>query len=84
MARSPDSSPLPNFHQLPNFSLHQIPLQRADVADVKFAVQVIGFMQESPRQLFLPSLLVPLSIYVLRADGDLVSACDWLTEFGNA
>jgi len=42
--------PRSSLDQLADLTLYQVPLQRANVADVKFAVQVFGFMQEGTRQ----------------------------------
>jgi len=36
--------PLPGLHHFVDFALHQIALERADVADVELAIQVIGFV----------------------------------------
>ena len=78
------SLPLSRFHQLADLALHQVALQRADVADVQLAVQVIGLMQEGARQQIFAGLLEPLAVHVLRADGHLARARHRLAKFGNA
>ena len=38
--------PLSRLHQLADLALDQVALQRADVADVELAMQMLGFMKE--------------------------------------
>src|SRR5204862_786341 len=38
--------PFPSFHQLFDFAFDQVTLERADVADVQLAIQVVGFVEE--------------------------------------
>ena len=44
--------PFALLHQLADLALHQVALQRADVADVELAVEVVGFVQQRARQQF--------------------------------
>jgi hypothetical protein len=41
--------PLASFHQLFNLAFHEIALQGTDMANVKLAVQVVGFVKKGPR-----------------------------------
>src|SRR5215467_7696587 len=54
------------------------------MADVELAIEVIGLVQKSARQQLFACFLVELSVYILRADGDLVGTCNVLSEIGNA
>src|SRR6266853_4675516 len=86
--QSPNSAvrslPLSRFHQFADFPFHQIAFQSTDVADIKLAVQVIGLMQEGARQQIFSSLLEPLAVHVLCANGDLACSRHWFAELGNA
>jgi hypothetical protein len=42
--------PLSRFHQLADLALHEVSLERADVADVELAIQMVGFVQKSAGQ----------------------------------
>ena len=60
--------PLSRFHQLADLALHEVSLERADVADVEFAIQMIGFVQKSAGQQIVAGLFEPLPIHILRPD----------------
>src|SRR5271168_3998529 len=76
--------PLAGLHQFTDFALKQVALQRADVADVQFAIKVIGFMQKGARQQFLAGFFIPLSSLVLRPDSYSVRPRDLFAKIGNA
>src|ERR1700678_2279620 len=81
------SLPFSRLHQLADLSLYQVTLQRADVADVKLAVQVFGFVKEGACQQFLTffsGFLVPFSVHILGANRDLAGTAHGLAKFGNA
>ena len=42
--------PLSRFHQLADLAPHEVSLERADVADVELAIQMIGFVEEGAGQ----------------------------------
>src|SRR5438270_9733967 len=84
MTRSPDSSPFSGFDQLPDFAFHQVAFQGAQVADVKLAIEVIGFVEKGASEEVVAGLLEPFAVNVLGADGDFARAGDGLAEFGNA
>src|SRR5215468_5472196 len=84
-ARVPQQrSPLAGLHQLANLAFHQIPLQRAEMAHVQLAVEVVGFMEERARQQFLSRRLVKLAVHVLCPDRDLARPGDILAKVWKA
>ena len=42
--------PFSSFHHFLDLTLHQVSLERADMADVELSIQMIGFMQEGSRE----------------------------------
>src|SRR6185369_5937255 len=72
--------PLAGFHQLADLALDEIALEAADVADVKLAVEVIGFVQEGAREQVLTGHLEPFAIDVLCLDGDFFRTRDVFAE----
>jgi hypothetical protein len=66
--------PFSGLHQFLDLALHQIALQSAQMADVELAIQVIGFMQQSPGQQLFPSFVKNLAVNILGAHGDFVGA----------
>src|SRR5437899_8414217 len=82
--RKPASFPLAGTHHFPDFSFHDVALQRADVADVKPALQVLGFVQEGAGQKSLADCLEPLALEILSADGDHVGPSHGLAELRQA
>src|SRR5260221_1683814 len=77
-------SPLAGFHQLTNFALHQIPLQRADVANVELAIQVVGFVAEGARQQFFARVFEKFAFCVLRPHGYFLRPGYVFAKFRNA
>src|SRR5574341_2371479 len=59
------SLPLTGASQLPDFTLDEVALERADVADEELAVQVVGLMQEGAGQQVFAGVLESLSVHVL-------------------
>src|SRR5450755_5192599 len=45
--------PFAQFNELADLALHQVALERADVADVELPVEVIGLVQQRARQQLL-------------------------------
>src|SRR5260221_2087451 len=78
------TSPLSRLHQFLDPALDKIPLQRADVRDVQFPVQVICLMQERPCQQLFSGVLEKLSAEVLRAHRHRFGPRDLLAKFGDA
>src|SRR3954464_9702174 len=72
--------PLPRLRQLLDLALHQVALQRGDVADVQLAVQVVGLVHEGARQQVLADVLVPFAVQVLRPHRDLLRTRHRLAE----
>src|SRR5580658_5769009 len=72
--------PFSRFDQLANFALDQVALERADVADVELAVEVIGFMLEGAGQQIVADFLEDLSSQILGADGNHLGARHVFTE----
>src|ERR1700733_6540706 len=79
-----NSLPFSAFDQFANFAFHEIAFQGADVADVEFAVQVVGFVQESAGQEIFTRLFENFSTNILSADGDFVGTADVLAKVRNA
>ena len=77
-------SPLASFHQLADFAFNQVTLERADVADIELAIEVIGLVQESAGEQILAGLLVELASHVLGTDGDFARARYSLAKFRHA
>src|SRR5574341_1339255 len=78
------SLPLTGASQLPDFTLDEVALERADVADEELAVQVVGLMQEGSGQQLFAGALEGFSVDVLGAHGDAVGARHLLAELGQA
>ena len=68
------SLPFSGFDQLADLALHQVALERADMADVELAVEVIGFMQEGAGQQFFSGFFENVPVHVLGTNGDLIGA----------
>jgi hypothetical protein len=83
-AHSGGSVPLAGALHLADLALEKIALERADVANVEPAVQVIGLVQEGARQQVLAGRFKRLALGILRADGDALGAAHLLAETGNA
>src|SRR5450759_2709791 len=62
--------PFTQFNELADLALHQVALERADVADVKLSVEVVGLVQQSARQQLLARDLKRLALQVLRPGSD--------------
>src|SRR5882762_1175279 len=77
-------SPLASLHQLSDLALHQIPFQCADVADVEFAVQVVGSVTEGTGQQLFARMLEEFACCILRAYRDLLGTGYVLAKFRNA
>ena len=54
------------------------------MADIKFAVQMVGFVEEGASQEFLAGFLVPFAVHVLGADGHDVGAGHVFAKVGDA
>src|SRR4029077_3946888 len=80
----PMFSPLARLHQLANLAFDEIALQRADVADVEFAVQVIGLVEEGAGEQLFPSLLEPFSMQILGENRNFAGSRHRLTNLRNA
>src|SRR5258708_2840686 len=65
--QSPVVLPLSRLDEFANLALDQVAFQRADVTDVEFAVQVIGFVLKGPCQQIFAGFLEDLSRCILRA-----------------
>src|SRR5262249_30447574 len=78
------SLPVSGFDQFPDFTLHQVALEGADVADVELAVEVVGFMEERAREQVFAGFFEPFSIDVLRANGDDLRPSYVFAEFRDA
>lgn len=76
--------PLSSFHHLFDFAFHQIALQRTDMADIKLAVQVIGFVEESAGEQIFSRFFVDFAFRVLGADRHDLGPRDVLAEVGDA
>src|SRR5580658_1023312 len=76
--------PFSRFDQLANFALDQVALERADVADVELAVEVVGFVLEGAGQQVVANLLEDLPRQILGSDRDHLGARHILTEIGDA
>ena len=57
--------PLALLHQLADLAFHQVALQCADVANVEFAVEVIGFVQQGTTQQVISGDFEDLAFQVL-------------------
>lgn len=77
-------SPFSRLHHLPYLAFHQVALQRADMADVELAVQMIRLVEKGAREKVLARLLVPFAIDVVSADNDLLGASDVFAKLRNA
>src|SRR5580658_8891067 len=75
--------PVALLQQLANLALHHVALQRADMSDVEFAVQVIGLVQKSARQKYITHDFNGFALKILRSRGDLERTCDVLAKFRN-
>src|SRR6185295_13929964 len=73
-------APLVRFLQLPYFPSDQVPLQRADVADVQRPIQVIRLMQKRPGKKILTGHLERLPSRVERAHGYFLRPRDGLPK----
>src|SRR5579864_3875963 len=78
------SCPLAGAHQLFDFALDQVTLERAHVADKKPAVQVVDLMQESTGEQVVARFFKPVPFHILRADSNNIGARDVLAEVGQA
>src|SRR5579884_3951343 len=76
--------PLARFLQLADLAFDQVALQHADARNVEAAVQVVGFVNEGPRQHALAGLLEPFALRVLGTDGYLFRTGDILAKTGQA
>src|SRR5271170_4815753 len=76
--------PFSRFDQLANFALDQVALERADVADVELAVEVIGFVLEGAGQQVVADPLEDLTGQILGADGNHLRARHVFPEIGDA
>ena len=76
--------PFSGFHHFADFALDQIAFQAAEVADVEFAVQMIGLVQEGAGEQFFAGLFEQFSVHVLGANGHFVRARYVLAELWNA
>src|SRR5271155_506210 len=76
--------PFSRFDQFANFALDQVALERADVADVELAVEMIGFVLEGAGEQVVADLLEDLPGHILGADGCHLRACHVLAEIGDA
>ena len=63
------SLPFSRFDQFANFALDQVAFERADVADVELAVEVIGLVLKGAGQQIVAGLLENLPGQILGADG---------------
>jgi len=76
--------PFSGFYQLADLAFHQVALEGAEMADIELAIQVIGFVQESAGQQFLPCFFEDFSAEILRTYGDFVGASYIFAEIGDA
>src|SRR5271169_1060950 len=76
--------PLPGFGHFADFALDQVAFKRAEMADVEFAVEMIGFVEEGAGEKFFSGSFVDFAAGVLRADGDFAGATHILAKLGNA
>src|SRR5271169_5928148 len=77
-------SPFACLHQLANLALHNVALERADVADVELSVEVVGFMKQGAGQEFFAGDLEGFALHVLGAGGDFARPGDFLAELRQA
>src|SRR5271166_5636180 len=77
-------SPFAGLHQLADLALHDVALERADVADVELSVEVVGFMKQGAGQEFFAGDLEGLTLRVLGAGGDFARPGDFLAELRQA
>src|SRR5580692_5775771 len=73
-------APFARFHELSYFAADEIALQRAYMADVEAAVQVIDLMHERSCQQILAGFLERLTFCVLRPNGDLLRSSHLLAK----
>src|SRR5271165_2305511 len=76
--------PFALLHQLADLAFHHVAFQRADVADVELAVEVIGFMHQGASQQVVPRDFDRLAFGVLSARGDLAGPRDLLPKLRQA
>src|SRR5690242_9769894 len=76
--------PLPRFGQLSHLALDQVALERAEMADEKLAVQMIGLVHERARQQRFTGFFKESSFQVLGAYCDLHRPRHRLAKFWNA
>jgi hypothetical protein len=76
--------PFSCLNHFADFALDQVTFERADVADIQLAVQVIGFVLEGTSQQVFPSVLEDLPSQILGADGHHLRATHIFAEFRNA
>src|SRR6516225_4534742 len=76
--------PFALLHQLADLALHHVTLQRADVADVELAVEMIGFVQQSASQQVVARHFEKLTLQILRAGRDRACARHLFAKFGQA
>src|SRR5690242_8427587 len=72
--------PISGALQLFDLALHEIPLERADVRDVKTAVEVVGLVLKRARQQVLAGHLEFFALRVLCANCDALGAPHLLAE----
>src|SRR5579863_3548569 len=73
-------APFAGFHELSYFAADEIALQRAYMADVEAAVQVIDLMHERSCQQILAGFLKRFAFCVLRPNGDLLGSSHLLAK----
>src|ERR1700687_5011796 len=62
---------------------HHVALERGEMVDVELAVEMIDLVLEGARQQVFGGLLVPVSVRVLRLDGDPLAARKVLAKVWN-
>src|ERR1035438_172753 len=64
-----DGLPLARLHQFFDLAFDEVTLQRADVGDIEFSIQMICLMQQGARQQVFSRVLEELAVDILRAYG---------------
>src|ERR1035437_5774397 len=76
--------PFTLLDQFADLALHHVSFQGADVADIKLAVEMVGFVHQRARQQFFSAHLDGFTFYILRARGNRARPRHLLAKFGQA
>src|SRR5450755_404046 len=76
--------PFAQFNELADLALHQVALERADVADVELPIEVVGLVQKCAGKQFLAGDLKGLTLQGLGPGGDFPRASYFFAKVGQA